>query len=938
MVPGADRWKQVERLFYEVLELSSSARATFLDQACGDDHELRKELESLLESCDNTLTFLQKSVREVARRATGAPCLSGAIVGAYRLSELLGEGGMGEVYLAARADDLYQQEVAIKVMRSAFQGRHAMLLRFSAERQILANLNHPNIARLLDGGITAEGLPYLVMEYVDGINIDEYCRRSRMPWPARLQLFRSVCAAVEYAHRNLVIHRDIKPANILVAKDGIPKLLDFGVAKLLDPAWGDLRLTKTSDRVMTPEYASPEQVRGEAITTATDIYALGVVLYELLTERQPFRADPRSPFELAQAICHEEPMPPSVAIHENSPDAKSGSRQKLDRDLDNVVLMAIRKEPARRYKSVDQLSEDIRRYLEGFPVIAREDSWRYRTGKFIRRHRVAALISATFVLSLILFGISMAIFAHRARMEQARAEQASRFLQSVFNASDPFHAKGATVTARDILDRGSARIQQELKDQPKTQEEILETMAEAYQHLGVYDRAELLLAQEVEAAKRAEGEESPPVAKALRLLADVQRQRSKYQDAERNLREALRLQRKLQSPDDVELSHTQNNLALVLQEQGRVNEAESLFRSAITISRKYPDQITETLVMMSNLGGLLTQRGNLGEAEALLREVLDRRRRLLGPDHPQVARSMSRLAYLLRNEGAYEEAESLMRESLALNRRVLGEEHLDTLIDMDVLAMILQDRGDWSGAETLYDKAIEIGTRKVGENTNLATWMSDLASLREGQGQYATAEQLYRRGLAMTRKLHDPRSAAVARQQRKLAGLLAKRGKFDEAEHNLQDAISIQRERFGSSHPEVAMSLAGLAELRRRQGQLSAAEDYYHQALDIDRTALPSTHPQTATHLAGLGEIFLEAGDVKSAEPLTREALQIWQKRVGAGCWQAIATESQLGSILLTHGHRDEAEALLAPSYQALRERFGPRAEITRLAYQRLAE
>jgi len=938
MVSGADRWKQVERLFYEVLELSSSARAAFLDQACGDDQELRQELESLLQSSDNTLTFLQKSVGEVARRAAGAPCLSDTIVGAYRLSKLLGEGGMGEVYLAARADDLYQQEVAIKVMRSALQQRHAMLLRFSAERQILANLNHPNIARLLDGGITSEGLPYLVMEYVDGIPIDEYCRRNRTPLRARLQLFRSVCAAVEYAHRNLVIHRDIKPANILVTKDGIPKLLDFGIAKLLDPAWGDLRLTKTSDQVMTPEYASPEQVRGEAITTATDVYALGVILYELLAERQPFRTDMQSPFELVQAICHEEPAPPSAAVQKNSPDAEPSPRQKLDRDLDKIVLMAMRKEPARRYRSVDQFSEDIRHYLEGFPVIAREDSWKYRTGKLIRRHRIAAFISAAFVLSLIIFGISMAVLAHRARIEQARAEQVSGFLQSVFDASDPFRAKGVTVTARDILDRGTARIQKELRDQPKIQEEVLETMAQAYQHLGVFDQAELLFAQQVEAAKHAEGEKSPQVAKALRLLADVQRQRSKYQDAERNLWEALRLQQKSLRPDDVELSHTQNNLGLVLQAQGHVNEAEPLFRSAITISRKYPGQVTETLVMMSNLGGLLAQRGSFGEAEALLRDVLDRRRHLLGPNHPQVARSMSRLAALLRNEGSYEEAESLMRESLALNRRVLGEEHFDTLIDMDVLATILQERGEWKEAEELYNKAVDVGTRRVGEHTSLATWMSDLASLRESQGQYATAEQLYRRGLAMTRKLHDSRSVAVAWQQRKLAGLLVKRGKFEEAENNFQDAISIERERFGSSHPEVAISLAGLGELRRRQGQLSAAEDFYRQALAIDRTTLPSTHPQTATHLAGLGDIFLKAGDAKSAEPLAREALQIWQKRAGADCWQANAVESQLGSIRAARGHRDEAEPLLARSYQALREKFGPRAEVTHLAFQRLTE
>src|SRR5215472_7127991 len=418
--PGpASNWIRVEKLFYETLELEPGQRSAFLDQQCEDDLALRREIESLLDFSDKSLDFLHEPIQQTANHLAGDAERAGSEVGAYRLIRVLGEGGMGKVYLAARADELYRQEVAIKLMRTGWRLSRAMLLRFSAERQILANLNHPNIARLFDGGITLDGLPYLVIEYVDGVPIDEYCRRNQLSVSERLKLFSVVCAAVEYAHQNLVVHRDIKPRNILVTEEGEPKLLDFGIAKLLDHDSEAPALTQTAERVLTPEYASPEQIRGDSVTTSTDVYGLGVLLYELLAGSRPFQLQTQSPLEAMRVICQESADPPSKRIAADSESSNSKLSLRVHEELDHIVLMAIRKEPERRYVSVAALARDVEAYLAGYPVQARSDTWSYRGGKFVLRHKIAVVTAAVALVALVAFSIGMGVLARRASRARA---------------------------------------------------------------------------------------------------------------------------------------------------------------------------------------------------------------------------------------------------------------------------------------------------------------------------------------------------------------------------------------------------------------------------------------------------------------------------------------------------------------------------------------
>ena len=465
-----ERWQQVKCLLEAALERDPSERAALLDEACKADPALRREVESLIASHKQAGSFIESPALEAPTRIlsdTEGQSTVSPLVGSYKVIREIGHGGMGTVYLAARADDQYKKLVAIKLVRRGMD-TESILSRFRHERQILASLDHPNIARLLEGG-TTNGLPYFVMEHIEGQPIDEYCDSRKLTTIERLKLFRTVCSAVHYAHQNLVVHRDLKPRNILVTADGTPKLLDFGIAKLLKPEMyaQTIAPTETMIRPMTPDYASPEQVKGQPVTTASDIYSLGVLLYELLTGHRPYRITSYTPQELERVICDQEPERPSTAVNRTlavksadgatqktiSPETVSRNREgqpdKLQRrlrgDLDNIVLMALRKEPQRRYASAEQFSEDIRRHLEGLPVIARKDTFQYRASKFIRRNKIGVAVAVAFAVLMIGSIIAIALQSVRAARERDKAKQVSAFLTDIFKVSDPSEARGKTI-------------------------------------------------------------------------------------------------------------------------------------------------------------------------------------------------------------------------------------------------------------------------------------------------------------------------------------------------------------------------------------------------------------------------------------------------------------------------------------------------------------
>ncbi len=774
-----ERYQQVKQVYLEAIDRNPGDRFAWLAQRCGADEALRLEVEALLNESAETAPFLETPPPlpdfPVLPKRKAADELIGQRIGTYKILREIGQGGMGAVYLAERADEQFRKRVALKLVKRGMDTEE-ILSRFRHERQILASLDHPNIARLIDGGTTEDGLPYFVMEFIEGQPIDLYCSTQKLGTNERLNLFRTVCNAVHYAHQNLVVHRDLKPSNILVTADGTVKLLDFGIAKILNPdLFPETVLpTKTWERPMTPAYASPEQVRGQAITTASDVYALGVILYELLTGQRPYQFKGYAPHEIAKVVCETEPDKPSTAVVRvitvddtvgNAATAEADKlRRQLKGDLDNIVLMALRKEALRRYASVEQFSEDIRRHLDGLPVIAREDTFRYRTEKFIARNRLAVAAAAVFALLLAGFltmtlvqSARVARERDRAERERVKAEKVSSFLVDLFKVSDPDKARGAQITAREVLDKGADKIRAELKDQPETQATLLHAVGEVYYSMGLYERSAALLEEAVQLRRQTLGNDHPDLARSLTALAQSAFDLGQNDRTETLTREALAIRRKAFGNEHREVAENINDLALLTKLKGDFAAAEPLYREAIAVQRKLSgNDSLDVATPLHNLGVLLSDKKDFEGAEAAEREALEIRRKRLGPDAPDVAMTMHNLASMLRNKGDIAGAEQTLRDTLALRRKIYPEAHPQTALTLHNLGTLLRDQQRYAEAETYLREALAIRLKKLPvDHPHTGRVRIELGRLLLAKKAYADARAELSEGLRIAQMTAD---------------------------------------------------------------------------------------------------------------------------------------------------------------------------------------
>jgi tetratricopeptide (TPR) repeat protein/predicted Ser/Thr protein kinase len=900
---GNERWLALEELFQRASDMDSSGRDAFLEEACGGDAELRGEVETLLASADKTLDWLKRPVGCAARELA----FTGRRIGSYVLLRLLGEGGMGRVFLAERADDQYRQLVAVKLMHELSQA-DAMLERFRTERQILADLNHQNIARLLDGGITPEGTPYLVMEYIDGVPLDEYCRANDLPIETKLQLFLRICAAVEYAHKNLVVHRDIKPANVLVGLDGSPTLVDFGIAKLLDST---REATRTTAGLMTPEYASPEQLRGEPITTATDVYGLGVLLYELLSGAHPFAELTRSPVELVRQISEVDPPPPSSVV------VRGARRSNLTDELDRIVLMAMQKQPERRYASATALARDVFAYLNGYPVFARHGGWRYRAEKFVLRHKLLVGGLALSTLSLSGFSIEMGVLNRRADHERLKAEQAASFLADMFRAATPEEARGANISARQLLDRGSHRVDKELAGEPEVRAYLLYSIADAYARLGLYDGAKELAERSYVIRKQVLGARSASTAESLFLYANTTRLKGDYADAEPLFRKALDVQRARFGKDSTTVAETTSFLGECLFLEGKDEEAELKLRWALEVFRRQGSDAGS--MTRDYLARLLERKGDYLEATQLLKQAAEIDRRTKGIDSPHYTISLHNLAGALRRLGDLYSAEAKLDESLAIERQVLGNGHPDLGYPLNLLGGVALEEGNWRKAEPLLRESFAIWSKLDPSNVLVVSAYSNWGRVLQAEGRYAEARQYFQRALDMAR-VQAGSTYNVARVLYNLALLEFDDGDYRAAEQNAMRSLSLARALYGGeTAPDTAITMITLAEARLFQGDAASAEPILRQAFDIVKKKLPLRYPPVMMAEIRLGEALTAERKAAEAEPLLREALaSAYTPPFRIPAWQVGEAESALGWCLAVNGHPQEGIKFLRASQQKL--------------------
>ena len=823
------------------------------------------------------------------------------INGKYKIVDRLGSGGMGVVYKAEQKEPV-RRTVALKIIKLGMDTRE-VVARFDNEKQALAVMGHPNIAKVLDAGATKSGRPYFVMEYVPGVPITHFCDKHRLTIKQRLELFIPVCSAVQHAHQKGVIHRDLKPSNVLLeVQDGkaIPKIIDFGIAKATDQRLAERTLFTEQGRFIgTPEYMSPEQAEtsGLDVDTRTDIYSLGVMLYELLTGVLPF--DPgtlrSAAFAEIQRIIREvDPPRASTRLNQQTETRQSIADQRkmdfaslhkqLKGDLDWILIKAMEKDRTRRYTTASDLAADIVRHLKAQPISARPPSNIYSFGKFMRRHRFGVSMAILLILSIFIggavatVGLVRATQAERlAKKEAQTAEQISDFLFNLFRVSDPSEARGNSITAREILDKGTGNIEKELKSQPEIQAELMSVMGAVYQNLGLYEQATSLFEKALAIRRQLYGKDHLEVVASMNNLANLLADKADYEGAELLLREALEMHRRLRADKKI-LATILNDLAATLHDQGDFTDAELMLREALEIKRTLlGDEHPDVAKGLNNLAALLEEKGDYPGAAALFRESLAMNRKLLGDDAPAVASAMNNLGVLMTNQGEYEEAERLLKEALSIRRKVYGDEHPIVTKNLSNLGIVQYHKGDYESAKNAFLESVMVNRKLLGdEHPDVADGLNNLAYMLRAKGEYGEAEIQFR------------------------------------------ESLSIYRKVFGKEHPRVAASLTNLAVLLQLRKEYEKAEPLLREALAMRRRLLGDEHPDVATSLYHLGNLLFEKGDYEEAEFLLLDSLKIRQQALPGGHLRTIESRRELGQCLAKLKRYDEAEKLLLENFRLL--------------------
>lgn len=936
------QWREADQILDELLTLDPSQREKVL-AAKTLTTGVAKKVRQLLSAVDAEGGLLDQQADQLFDLAGGEIQtdigLAGRRLGPFEIEDEIGRGGMSVVFSAHRVDGSFEQHVALKLLTVAYLSSESRA-RFNKEQSILARLHHPNIAGLIDGGISADGMPWLVMERINGETIDLYCDTHLHNSREIVELFLQVCDAVSYAHRNLIVHRDLKPDNVLVDSEARVHLLDFGIAKLLDEAVPE----GTQTRAFTPRFAAPEQFTGEIVTTATDVYGMGGVLYRLLAREyaRPRGFGPTLPdFE----------SPPVPSRAENAVDG-------IDHDLDTVVLMALRPEHERRYLSAAEFGEDLKRWLEKNPVSAVPDSAVYRTKKFLQRRRALVASIAVLVISGML-GLGSTLWQAAQTRDQKevavreaiRAKAVTNFLVDLFNFAEPDRSQGSTWTVREALDSGVRQLHTQLKDQPVLRAHLLTTVGDIYRRLGLYDEAEPLLDEAIETVKSgseaelgitrlkradlalnqfdldlaekqitsvlesAQGKHDNPdlYIDSLSALAEVRRAQGRYDEASELVEHALAINT---APDETSSESTAGlyaALADIALEATDLDKAGKMYEKALTLTRKaHPGDRIETASLLESIGVYYTQSGLLEKALDSQRQALSMRERLLGDKHPDVAFSLNDTASVLRDMGRFDEAEPLYRRAYEIKRLRLGDDHPATLNSLNSLAVLAYDRGHIDEAADILTEVVETAKRVYGEtHPRVAEFMTNLGAMRRRLGQYEIAEGLFLEALTINRSSREGPSAAEGTDLVHLGNLFRAKGDFDHAERYYNEAIGVLSALGDETHPNFVVTLANLAEIRFAQGHFEDAAKKYERAFTLAKQAFPKDHPSLMVIETRFARSLAHVGDKDRALEHATAAAAVVSRIYDADHTRVLEARVALGAALLLNGRIDESKSIL---------------------------
>jgi serine/threonine protein kinase/tetratricopeptide (TPR) repeat protein len=960
-------------IFQACLDRPRSEWRGYLDDTCFGDTAIRERIERLL------------AAHERAEHATLNPLGPLSLdamadrIGPYHLVRVLGEGGMGIVYEAEQQQPV-RRRVALKVLKPGMDTRE-VVRRFMAERQALAAMDHPSVAKVFDAGETVANRPYFVMEKVDGVPLLEYCDRHQMSIRRRAELAALVCQAVQHAHQKGVIHRDLKPSNVLVTSSDdtpLPKIIDFGVAKAvgLEAAGHMTEFTRADQTLGTPAYMSPEQagLGGQDVDTRTDVYSLGVILYELFTGRLP--ADPAEVGSAAflATLARGDVQPPKPSARVASDDVgeiasrrattPAGLRRQLQRDLDWICMKALEVDRDRRYDTPLALAEDLRRHLADEPVSAGPPSRTYRLGRLVRRNRTT-VAAATIALVALVTGTAAAVTQavratgaeQAARADAETAQQVSDFLIQLFQVSEPGATTGGAVTARELLDQGAARIRGELADQPLIRARVQAVIGEIYRKLGLYDSAGPLLDEALAAREQLLGSSDVEVVRTLHSIGRLQSERgdrtgaeatfrgalarlaagsqpnrvveaglqcelgqvlrdaARFDEAEALFRQAIETLTSELGPTHQEVGLAWAGLGPVLSGRGRIAEAEVAFRNAIAINEKAlgPDHV-ELAATYANLASTLGRLGRDEEAEPYLKRVIEVFERAYGPDHVNVAIALGSLASLYGRQGRLDEAEATIRTTMAIRERIFGPDHPNTVIELKNLGLTQMLKADYDAARRSFERNLEIERKAFGPDHPRVAWTETrMGGLNLRLARLDAAEGAYRRGLAATEKTLGPDHPDTIVNIRGLGDVALRRGRLDEADVFFARALAASQK--NPSHLDIPNTLKAISRLRLDQGRLEEARDSIDRALTREREAFRPGHPIIGESLVILADVLAAQGHASEAEPAYREAVRVAETALGPNHPDVARALHGLGTLLA--GDRRQSSGTDAASRQA---------------------
>ncbi|MDH4110062.1 MAG: serine/threonine-protein kinase [Gammaproteobacteria bacterium] len=926
-------WETIQAAFQRALELGPAGREVYLAAFAAEHADLIDEVRKLV-AADARDTGLREPIEATVEslvQDSRDPWL-GREVGKWTIRERIATGGMGAVFVADRTDQQFEQRVAIKLMNAQMLAPDA-IARFKAERQILADLHHPYIAQLHDGGTTDDGVPYLVMEYIEGLPIDRYCDEHALGIDDRLALFCKVCAAVDYAHRRLTVHRDLKPSNILVDADGNPKLLDFGIAKLLDARDMNVTVAVTLQgvRAMTPEYASPEQVRGEPVSVATDVYSLGVLLYRLMTGQSPYGLTEGTARDYERAIVGDDPKRPSTVVSDDGGQSVASTRRgltdkqlrnRLAGDLDNIALKTLQKEPERRYLSVSVLAADIGRYLHHEPVEARGDDWLYVAKKFCVRN--ARSLALAFVVVL---GVSamVAFYTHeladerdRANLAARQASEVSDFLAGVFDSASPLVQQGKDVTALDLLEQGPGRIE-ELGDQPLLQAELYRVMGSSFTQLGDYRRGKELLVKSLAIRDGNPAVEPIALAESIEGLAEAQRLLRDDDSAIDNWQRALALRRSIHGDEHPEVARVLGRLGTAYGSANRSEESLEILEYALAMKRRLggdPDIVLSDL--LGNIAVRLDTMGRYDEAADVGREAIAMSEAVNGPLHPYTVLRLSNLALVLRRQWRLDASADTFAEAIERARQIYPGDHPRLMFSTQSYGQVLVALGRFDEAGVQLEAARDMAKSRSGENSlEYVGTLYGISTLYSDQGRTDEAIELLDQAQAIAQPLEGDEGYFVTLTSLALGGAYLQREEWAPAEKYLQQVIA-NEQRVGRDI--VRRATAWLALVRAQQGRSAEGEPLIRAALEESSTNDEASQIGLLTIAT---EYYRLAGNPDEAVAVGERVYRIARERLPEHNWLGARATEQYARALDAAARRSEARPLYRSAMQDFEAVFG---------------